>query len=182
MDPYLAIILLFGGNFAMRGFQLCNGQLMAISQNAALFSLLGTYYGGNGTSTFALPDLRGRVAIQQGQAPGLSSYTIGQQSGRSGIALSSLNIPAHNHLLNAAASIAGTNSPANGVLAEPPKKGSGPSAKAPSFYTNAAPGTTLNTAAIGVNAGGGSVPFQNQMPYLGVTHVIATQGVFPSRN
>ena len=96
-DPYIGQIIMFGGNFAIRNYALCNGQLLAISSNTALFSILGTIYGGDGRTTFALPDLRGRVATHFGQGPGLSNYNIGQRSGQERVTLNTTEIPAHNH-------------------------------------------------------------------------------------
>src|SRR5215207_9632471 len=100
-EPFIGEIRMFGGNFAPRGWAFCEGQLLSIAQNTALFSILGTTYGGNGTTTFALPDLRGRVPIQPGQGPGLSPYTLGQMSGQENVTLLITNIPAHTHTLGA---------------------------------------------------------------------------------
>src|SRR5688572_18111229 len=97
MDEFIAIIKMFGGNFAPRGWALCNGQILSIAQNTALFSLLGTTFGGNGQTTFALPDLRGRVPIHPGQGPGLSNYSLGQQAGTETVTLTINNMPAHGH-------------------------------------------------------------------------------------
>jgi microcystin-dependent protein len=182
MDPYLGMILMFGGNFNPRGFQLCNAQLLSISQNAALFSIIGTYYGGNGTSTFGLPDLRGRAAVQQGQGPGLSDYVLGEQVGTTTTTLLSNNVPLHNHIMNAVASIGGTASPSGAMLAEGPKRGQGPAAKSPDFYLNGSPNEQLSPLSIGPNVGGGSIPVSIIQPYLAITYIIAMTGVFPSRN
>jgi len=186
MTPYLGCVILFGGNFAMRGFQTCSGQILSIAQNTAVFSLLGTFYGGNGTSTFALPDLRGRTAIQQGQGPGLSLYDIGESIGSPTTTLLSSNIPLHNHLVNAfngSTEASSVNSPAGAFFGEGLKSGSGPGGKSPDYYiSGAAPNTTLNPQAIGTNVGGGSNPVSVMQPYLAVTHLIAMQGIFPARN
>src|SRR3977135_1047673 len=99
MDAYIALILLFGGNFEPRNWAFCNGQIMSISQNTALFSLLGTTYGGNGQTTFALPDLRGRVPVGQGQGPGLSNYSLGQVAGAENLFLSIAQLPSHTHAI-----------------------------------------------------------------------------------
>src|SRR5947208_9160321 len=98
-EPYLATVAMFAGNFAPRGWALCNGQIMSIAQNTALFSLLGTTYGGDGVTTFALPDLRGRAPVGQGQGPGLSNLSLGESSGTENITLISANMPIHNHTL-----------------------------------------------------------------------------------
>jgi microcystin-dependent protein len=187
MDFYLASIFLFGGNFNFRGTQMCNGQILAISSNTALFSLIGTYYGGNGQSTFGLPDLRGRAALSMGQGPGLSLYDIGEQTGVANTTLLANNIPLHNHLVNAVVGLGetstGTPSPSNALIAQGGKVGGGPTAKAPDYFISAtAPNTNLNSLAIGPNIGGGSNPFSIMQPYLAVTYLIATSGVFPARN
>lgn len=184
MDPYLGCIITFGGNFAMKGFQLCAGQIMSLSQNTALFSLLGTYYGGDGRSTFGLPDLRGRTPIQQGQGPGLSDYAIGELTGATQVTLLSSNIPSHNHQLQALNSpVSPVNSPANNVFGEGPKT-SGFGGTSPHYYkgSNTAPNTALNIQTIGVNIGGGSTPVNIRSPYLAISFLIAMSGVFPARN
>jgi microcystin-dependent protein len=189
MDPYLASIWLFGGNFNPRGFALCAGQILPISPNAALFSLLGTNFGGNGTSNFGLPDLRGRTPIGQGQGPGLSQYDLGEFTGTENTTLLSSNIASHNHSINAvntyAAATASAN-PAGNILAEGPKSGSGPLAPAEKFYNNTGSNpltnVSLNPQAIGVNVGGAGLPVSIQQPYLTVTAIICTSGVYPARN
>src|ERR1043165_3057908 len=100
-EPFIGQIIMFGGNFQIRGYALCNGQILSIAQNTALFSILGTTYGGNGQTTFALPDLRGRVPMHPGQGPGLSSRTLGEQSGSETVTLLTTQIPGHTHTLNA---------------------------------------------------------------------------------
>src|SRR5580698_4850181 len=138
-DQYLAMILQFGGNFAPVQFALCAGQILPISSNTALFSLLGTYYGGNGTSNFGLPDLRGRTVIGSGQGPGLSDYFIGEQTGVENETILYSNMPIHSHTVNAVAGGATQASPATAFLAEGPKSGTGPTAKVSHFYLNASP-------------------------------------------
>ncbi|MFI5137335.1 MAG: phage tail protein [Sphingobacteriales bacterium] len=183
MDPYLGCIIIFGGNFAIYGFQMCNGQVLPISQYTALFSIIGTYYGGNGTSNFALPDLRGRTAIQQGQGPGLSDYVVGETTGTLSVTLLSNNLPSHNHLVNAVSAQGGSTIPTSNLLGEGKKTGSGPSAKAPSYYiAGTAPNQVINPLAISTNVGGGSNPVSVTQPYLAVTHLIAMTGIFPTRN
>jgi microcystin-dependent protein len=171
--PLLGSIIMFAGNFAPRGWALCNGQILPISQNTALFSILGTTYGGNGTTTFALPDLRGRVPVQQGQGPGLSPYTIGQSGGVENVTLLSNNMPIHNHLVNCNTSAGDQASPAAGV---PAVESTGTSLD----YSAGASGATMNPTMI-ANAGG-SQPFTIVQPYLTINFIIALQGVFPSRN
>jgi microcystin-dependent protein len=175
-EPFLGEIRIFAGNFAPRGWALCNGQILAISQNTALFSLLGTFYGGNGTSTFALPDLRGRLAVNQGQGPGLSSYTIGEQTGTESVTLLTTNMPAHTHLINASTGAADLGSPAGAVLAVPYDS----TGVAGTGYTKTPANTQMAPNAVGL--AGGSQPFSILQPLLAVTFIIALQGIFPSRN
>ena len=172
-SPFLAEIKMFAGNFAPRGYAFCSGQILSIAQNTALFSLLGTTYGGNGQTTFALPDLRGRVPIHPGQGPGLSLYNLGEQGGAETVTLIATQIPAHTHALNVNTG-AGTNAApaANEVLAA--------STARDKLYTTAAPNATLAPQAVGT--AGGSQPHTNIQPYLSVNFIIALQGIFPSRN
>lgn len=182
-DQYLAMILQFAGNFNPVQFQLCNGQILPISSNTALFALLGTYYGGNGTSNFGLPDLRGRTAVGQGAGPGLSQYVLGEMTGTESVTLLSNNIPLHTHTLNNVAGTGSQGTISGALLAEGPKKGTGPQAKAPNLYITAtAPNTPLNPLSVGTNIGGGSIPLSIIQPYLTVTYIIATSGIFPPRN
>lgn len=184
MNPYLASIWLFGGNFNPRGFALCAGQILPLSQNTALFSLLGVNFGGNGTSNFGLPDLRGRTPIGQGAGPGISQYFLGETAGTENTTLLPNNVPAHNHMVNVYNAFTATgaaSSPANAFLAEGQKAG-GLAGKAPLIYTPTASNTTLNPLTVGVNVGGANLPVSIQQPYLTVTAIICTSGVFPARN
>ena len=170
-DAYISEIKLVPYNFAPRGWAFCHGQILSIAQNTALFSLLGTTYGGNGQTTFALPDLRGRVPIHMGQGPGLSSYIIGQEGGEVSHTLTTAEMPAHNHSVSASADVGTSNSPA----------GRHP-AKAP-FALGHVYGTSSNATSNEMIANaGGSQPHNNQMPYLGLNYCICLEGVFPSRN
>lgn len=169
MEPFIGTIMLFSFNFAPRGWAACNGQLMPIAQNSALFSLLGTQYGGDGRTTFALPDLRGRVPMGQGQGPGLSNYTIGQAAGEEQVTLSSAQLPPHTHGVNAAAS-ATSKAPMGNLPAV---------STAGSAYGPTAAGTM---AAGMVQSAGNGQPHSNLQPYLVGNWCIALQGVFPSRN
>ncbi len=171
-NPYLGEIRMFGGNFAPRGWAFCNGQILPISQNTALFSLLGTTYGGNGTSTFALPDLRGRVPLHFGQGPGLSSYSEGQIGGAESVTLISTQIPAHTHPVNAATTGGNQASPANGF---PAVESTGTSLN----YSSAS-NTTMSASMIASNSGGQA--HENRQPFLAVNFIIALQGIFPARN
>jgi microcystin-dependent protein len=175
-DPFLGQIQAFGFNFAPRGWAMCNGQLMSISQNTALFSLLGTFYGGDGVTTFGLPDLRGRVAVHQGQGPGLSPYVIGQAAGTENVTLLQSQMPAHTHIPNASSNSADQASPAGAIWAAPLDSQGG----AGTGYTKTAANTTMAPNALGI--AGGSQPVSIIEPYLCVTFCIATQGIFPSRN
>ncbi len=173
MDPILGTIILFAGNFAPQGWALCNGQLLPISQNAALFSILGTTYGGDGVQTFGLPDLRGRVPISAGQAVTGTVYALGETGGVENVTLLSSQMPQHNHLMNASTSALGNGaSPANSFLAE-----GGSATKI--YATTATSGVTLNPQA--VSLAGGSQPHENMQPYQVFNYIIATQGVFPVR-
>jgi len=197
MEPYLASLLLFGGNFAIRGFQMCYGQIISIAQNSALFSLLGTTYGGNGQTTFALPDLRGRAPIGTGNAPGLGNYDLGQLAGTTSTTLTINNMPAHTHVATStiAAAVAAnttpgtTNASGSGVgLAAPPNIGVGPNAQQIKIYAapdsaNTTPlGGVTTTGGVTIGVSGGTQPFSIQNPYLAMTWLIATEGIFPSRN
>lgn len=174
-QPYIAEIRMFGGNFAPRGWAFCNGQIISIAQNTALFSLLGTTYGGNGQTTFALPDLRCRVPLAPGTGPGLSNYVLGESTGQQTVTLLSTQMPAHTHL-PASSSAAGTSTDPTGNLWASSVGGRTP----PPLYSVGAPNTPMAAAAIGI-AGGGQ-PHANQQPYLAVTYIIALQGIYPARN
>jgi len=181
MEPFLGGIYLLGFNFAPSGYTLCNGQLLSISQNTALFALLGTTYGGDGINTFELPNLQGRVPVHQGQSSGTSAYTIGQSSGVENVTLTTNQIPSHTHALNVNNAAGNTASPGQTTyLAAGPATGSGPNASQLNTYTSVANNTTLNSTSIGLTGGG--QPFSILQPYLTVNFVIALQGVFPSRN
>ncbi|MEO8235634.1 MAG: tail fiber protein [Flavobacterium sp.] len=182
-EPFIGEIKIFGFNFAPRGYLTCQGQIMSIAQNTALFSLLGTTYGGNGQTTFGLPDLQGRVPIGQGQGPGLPNYVMGQKAGVNTVTLLTSNIPAHVHTLNAVvvkqqASTANAdetgpdgNFPANTAAASYSGNGA-----TPNVFTGGATitGTTDVT--------GSNQPFDITNPYLTINYSIAVEGIFPSRN
>ena len=172
MEPFLGMIALFGFNFAPRGWAFCNGQLLSIAQNNALFALLGTIYGGDGRTTFALPNLQGRVPIHFGQGSGLSNYQIGQVGGVESATLLISNMPAHNHTLNAVSELGGTSAPEGAFL--------GNTGALDREYKTSGTGVVMNAGAIGTN--GGSQPFSIIQPYLVVNYCIALQGIFPSRD
>lgn len=167
-DPFVAEIRIFPFNFAPKGWAFCNGQLLPISQNTALFSLLGTFYGGDGKSTFALPDMEGSAPIHAGQGPGLSEYFLGQMSGSDTVTLLDSEIPAHSHSLSASTEAGDTNLPAGNFT------GSGSAIYAPAAQLV---GMSLQS----LSPAGGSLPHNNLMPYLTLNFCIALQGVFPPR-
>jgi microcystin-dependent protein len=172
-EPFYAEIKMFGGNFAPRGYAMCNGQILPIAQNTALFSLLGTTYGGNGQTTFALPDLRGRVPVHPGQGPGLPPVSLGESSGEPHHTLISTEMPQHNHLVGCTDATADANAPSGKILATD-------AAGVTGEYSSGAATATMNPQTIGV--AGGSQPHNNMQPYLGVTFIIALEGIYPSRN
>lgn len=174
-EPFLGEIKMFGGNFAPRGWSFCAGQLLPISQNTALFSLLGTIYGGDGRTTFALPELRGRVPIHMGQGPGLPNHPIGQRAGAEQTTLTEAQIPAHNHAatLHAADESAHTSSPDGNVLAV---------TGANNTYHTGSTDTAMGASSISGQNTGGSQPHNNMQPYLAINFIIALVGIFPSRN
>ncbi|HEX2904669.1 MAG TPA: tail fiber protein [Jatrophihabitans sp.] len=173
-DPFLAEIRLFAGNFAPYGWALCDGQLMSISQNTALFSLLGTTYGGDGRVTFGLPDLRGAAPMQSGQGAGLSQRFLGENGGSPTVTLLSTEMAAHTHVPNAVAAAGDTTSPNGTVWAT----AGGGRLGSPMYSTNA-PTQQMNPTALKVT--GDSQPHNNMPPYLCVSFIIALQGVFPQR-
>jgi microcystin-dependent protein len=174
MDPFLGEIRMVGFNFAPVGWALCNGSILNIQQNTALFSLLGTTYGGNGTTTFALPDLRGRVPVSQGHGPLTSAYTLGQQGGAENVTLTGAQMPAHTHGLAANSAAGSATSPINGFIASASDSNGG----AVTGYATSSNGA-LNAAAVTVS--GGNQAHNNLQPYLSVNFIIATVGIFPSR-
>lgn len=176
-EPYLGAIFLFAGNFAPRGYAFCQGQLLPIAQNSALFAILGTTYGGNGVQTFALPDLRGRAPVGQGAGPGLNPVTLGEFAGAQSVTLQAGNLPPHNHLINVNTGLGSQATPANNYPAVATTDGS---TGIGSYETTATAGQHFATAAVSLVGSGQPVSVQN--PFLGLNYIIATQGIFPSRN
>lgn len=174
-DQFVSEIRMFGCNFAPTGWALCDGQLLPISQNTALFSLLGTTYGGNGQSTFALPNLQGMAPMFFGQGPGLSFRSEGEQSGSDTVSLLTSEIPAHNHLLM---------SKPSGGQADPSGRlfgSSGTQLPPPNYYSSGA-GAPVTMGLEALAVAGSSFPHNNLMPYLVMNFCIALQGIFPARN
>lgn len=167
-DAFVAEIRMFGFNFAPTGWAQCNGQLLPISQNTALFALLGTFYGGDGKSTFALPNMQGSVPVQPGQGSGLSEYFLGQQGGAETITLLQSEIPVHTHQLSFSEEAGNANNPSGATF------GTGET-----VYAN--PANIVQMAPQSLAPAGGSLPHNNLMPYLTVNFCIAMQGVFPQR-
>lgn len=167
-EPFIGQITLFAGNFAPRSWAFCDGQLLPISQNQALFSILGTTYGGDGRTTFALPDLRGRVPIHAGQGPGLSPMQLGQRAGSETNTLSVQQLPSHSHPLNSKEE-GNSDSPVGTFIAGDGSNSFGSSAD-----------KQMSSTAVG--AVGGNQPVNNMQPYLAVNYIIALFGIFPSRN
>ena len=190
-SPFIAEIIMFGGNFAPRGWALCDGQLLPISQNQALFALLGTTYGGDGRTTFGLPDLRGRSPVHEGQGPGLPTKRLGEKSGQSQTTLSTANLPSHTHAAtsdststaNAVEPAGNSNDAVGNYWADDAGVSSG------TYHTgdmatispmNSDAVTTETTTTV-ENTGSGQ-SFENYHPHLGVNFIIALQGLFPSRS
>ena len=172
-DPFVAEIRIFPFNFAPKGWAFCNGQLLPISQNTALFSLLGTTYGGDGKSTFALPDLQGSVPLHPGQGAGLSLYDLGQQSGTESVTLLVSEIPVHTHTMMASVENGTQGTLTAGITLA--------SSVAGSLYQDTVNSSLVTMAPQALSAAGGSLPHNNMMPYLTLNFCIAMQGIFPPR-
>ncbi len=171
-EPFIGSIVMFAGNFAPQGWALCNGQLLPIQQNTALFSILGSTYGGDGRTTFALPDLRGRVPVHPGQGPGLSPYVEGQAGGTEAVTLTVSQLPAHSHPVNC------SNTAASRGGATP--VGSVPAVTNGADVYSTTPNAQMLPQMIGI--AGGSQPAPIVQPYLGINFIIALVGIFPSRS
>jgi microcystin-dependent protein len=169
-NPFVGEIRAVGFSLAPTGWALCNGQLLPLSQNTALFSLLGTFYGGDGKSTFALPDLQAQTPSHAGGGPGLSTRFLGEMAGQAEVTLITSELPSHTHTMRAYSGGATRTSPVGATWAS---SGTRP-------FSSAAPDGTMGAAASGV--GGGGLPHNNRQPYLVVSFIIAMQGVFPPRS
>lgn len=192
-ETFLGEVKMFAGNFAPRGWALCQGQLLPISQNDALFSILGTIYGGDGRTTFALPDLRGRAAIGPGNGPGLSTYREGSQGGRENITLTVSNMPSHSHAATftqtsgvtttpAVAEEANSDDPTNNSLAIPSIGGANKIYSSDTPDANLSNGTVSVEGNINILNNGSQLPFDIRTPYLGINYIICLEGLYPSRN
>ena len=177
-NPYLGEIRMFAGNFPPQGWAFCNGQLLSISVDDTLFSLIGTTYGGDGQSTFAVPDLRGRVPIHQGNSQG-QSYFLGQSGGTETVTLSASQLPSHTHLMSASAA-APAAVPAGGL--DPSMMPLVPASATPKPKMYADPGAMVSMAPGAIGAAGGAQPHNNMAPSLGLHFIIALVGVYPSQN
>lgn len=182
MEGTIGEIRMFAGNFAPRNWAFCAAQILPIAQNTALFSILGTTYGGNGQTTFALPDLRGRVPVGTGQGPGLSNIVLGQVAGSENTTLISNNMPAHTHAFSA--NVAPPCNTGAGNADSPGGNIPAGSATDENYAGAASSNGTMAPIAIAGNTGiaGGSQPFSNMQPYLGMNYIICLFGIFPSRN
>jgi microcystin-dependent protein len=170
-DPFIGEIRLFPYNFAPRGWAFCNGQVLSISQNTALFALIGTIYGGDGRTTFALPDLRGRVAVSSGQGPGLSTYDLGEVGGEESVSLTESQMPSHHHRMSVNGPSSGSNNPNNRYLGR---------VSTGTAYAGSSNGKTLNPQAI--TPVGDDQPHENRPPHLTLNYCIALEGIFPARD
>lgn len=170
-DPFIAEIRIFGGNYAPRGWARCEGQILPIAQNTALFSLIGTIYGGNGQTTFALPDLRGRAPMQFGQGPGLSDRVLGEQDGAENVTLLSTQMAAHSHSPMGSPAVGSQGAAAGGTWA------SSASGRTPTPLYQNVKDTAMRSDL--VSFAGGNLPHNNMQPYLAITFIIALEGVYP---
>jgi microcystin-dependent protein len=176
MEGTIAEIRMFAGNFNPRGWMYCDGSIQSIAQNTALFSLLGTTYGGNGQTTFALPDLRGRVPVGTGQGPGLPSITLGEMAGTPNHTLSIGELPAHNHTATMPAATTSTTATPSSSLA------TGPATQGAATWKNFGNPVANLAAPPVISVTGGSQPHNNMQPYLGMNYIICVEGIYPSRN
>jgi microcystin-dependent protein len=172
--PILGCVFMFAGNFAPKGYAFCAGQLMSIAQNSALFSILGVTYGGDGKVTFALPDLRGRFPVQQGQGAGLQFIDLGESSGVTSTGVLTNQMPSHNHIMACDSSGAANTDPAGGYF------GNEGFQVTPTYFSPGPGSTVMSPLAVGLT--GGSQPVSIQNPCLGINYIIATAGIYPSRN
>ncbi len=170
-QPFVGEIQIFAGNFAPAGWVFCDGSLLAISENETLFNLIGTTYGGDGQSTFAVPDLRGRIPLHQGQGPGLPNYVLGQTGGVEEVTLTTNTMPSHSHPYLASADPGSGPTPVGTVAA---------SSNAVKIYKTGVPATPMNASSI--LASGGNQPHSNLQPFIVINYIISLFGIYPSPN
>lgn len=170
MEPFIGEVILFAGNFEPRGWMYCDGQLLPIAQFSALYSILGTAYGGDGQTTFALPDLRGRVPLGPRHGPGLSPHLLGASGGQETVTLTANQMPSHHHTQFAALTLATSPDPTGNMLA----------VETDPAYAPSGPAAAMGVQAIG--SAGGSQSHQNLQPYLALNYIIAIEGIYPSRS
>ena len=170
-NPFIGEIRMFGGNFAPSGWMLCQGQLLPISENDALFNLIGTTYGGDGQETFGLPDLQSRLPLHSGQGAGLQNYQLGEKAGVESVTLNTQQMPAHTHSFMANTALALSADPTGNIVAEPPVL---------NLYFGDVAGAALNQQAI--QPAGGSQPHENTQPFLVINFIISLFGIFPSQS
>jgi microcystin-dependent protein len=171
VTPFLGEIRYVGFNFAPQGWALCNGQLLSIADNTALFTLLGTFYGGDGKTTFALPDMRGRVPVATGQGLNLTNRFIGSTGGQESVTLTGPQMPKHRHALKAVSGVGNSKAPSGNALAN---------SSTVAIYSSQAPDVTLEAASM--TSQGSNQPHENMQPFLAVTCIIALQGIYPTQN
>lgn len=185
MEGYIGEIRMFGGNFAPRTWAFCEGQLLPIAQNQALFSIIGTMYGGDGRTTFALPDLRGRVAMGAGHGPGLSDVRQGAKGGQETVTLTTNQIPSHNHSTQLSLNFAQPAVDGSSTSTQPGPATLPGNTSTPA-YSHSAANTTLKpgavTGSVTVGNAGGNQPHENRQPWIGLRYIICLQGIFPSRS
>jgi microcystin-dependent protein len=170
-QPYVGEIRMFGGNFAPAGWQFCDGSILSIAENQVLFQLIGTIYGGDGQNTFAVPDLRGRVPVHQGQGPGTSNRIIGELGGTENVTITNQQLPLHNHTAQVSSNTGTTGTPSPGVTL---------GVADVDLYIAESP--TVNMNALSISSAGGSQPHSNIQPYLAVNFIISLFGIFPVQN
>jgi microcystin-dependent protein len=181
-DPFLGQITFYPYNFAPLNWAMCMGQVLPISQNPSLFALLGTNYGGNGTSTFALPDLRGRVPVGQGQLLGGELYELGEELGPENVMIDSTTMAAHSHLIEATTAQGTVNNPAGNILASPFVGGKANESTGQPYNVSSTTPSQVTLTPASLATAGSSLPHNNLQPSLVLTPCIALRGVFPSRN
>lgn len=179
MEGYIAEIRLFASNFAPRSWAFCAGQILSIAQNTALFALVGTIYGGNGQTTFALPDFRGRMPVGTGQGPGLPSFQLGEMAGSPTVTLLTTNMPAHNHVITGSLTMGAKNGAGNSIS----PTGNYPAQGATNAYSTTQDAQMAPlSGSLTTGISGGSQPISIMPPYLGMNFIICIEGIFPSRN